>query len=254
MSQKIYQLPIEIRSDIFSAEWTCEDVVVCGWGRGDDDLLTQDRVVLRLAADPKITDTVSFSSLPRAVRRHLSEAYDAAFDHGLENKIFEPSFPSQVFKLFWRRESKRRSKSIDGWQLREKFLRLPHRRASALNFLNEVGSWTFDRTLDEADLWATQDLLKKALAKDTAPSWWFTRERRESPFLAPTKRYPFFEIITLDGLSLVKTTITLDLLNKVPFGACELCCAPFPFRRGKKFCSYSCAHLKNVRDSRLANK
>jgi hypothetical protein len=155
---------------------------------------------------------------------------------------------------------------LDGWTIRDRFLRLRRSKSALLKFLRWAGKFPYFRLIEDfeiSDFWAWQDIFRKVLV--TKNLLW-REEFRDFPKISFNRRFPevqfFFEgkkskavIEASCGLYAIGATIELDLVSGAEFKWCARPDCPAKIFKPKsrhqtKYCSYECAHLQSVRNAR----
>lgn len=165
----------------------------------------------------------------------------------------------------------------DPWQMRDDFLRMPRSVDKLLMFLKEWGSplgygqflYPFDDRIparlgvddraplptmvQPADVWRLQDKYRVAL-KGTPEEW--LREKAPIGLITHQSEFPYLVAKASDIRTAIEMTITIDMLNTVPFQKCVRpdCYVPFEVRPGKDYCSQYCGHLESVRRNRAEDR
>jgi hypothetical protein len=155
---------------------------------------------------------------------------------------------------------------LDGWTIRDRFLRLQRSESALLKFLRWAGKFPHFRFIDDfeiSDFWAWQDIFRKALVQKNL--LWRKEFRGFYPGIFTNRRYDvqfFFEEIKSKavieaecGLYAIGATVELDLMSEAEFKWCARPDCPVKIFKPKtrhqtKYCSYECAHLQSVRNAR----
>jgi hypothetical protein len=166
----------------------------------------------------------------------------------------------------------------DAWIMRQDFLRLNEDTTDLVKFLNKWGAWkpnvNYAKTLvpvpgmfslrqhpDKSyegkdyvlpsSIWQFQERCRNALM-GRAIDWLSSPD--SLPQLSSRHKYPHFCWSVGDCEGAIRTTITIDFLNRVKFGVCARpdCRTPFPIssRHKRKYCEQYCGHLESVRRNR----
>jgi hypothetical protein len=139
----------------------------------------------------------------------------------------------------------------DPWEMREEFFRCRPTAKDFGRFLNRWGSWSVnDDPVTLLELIECQTTYREALTQE--PEMWlhqfgfFTLEKIRTP--------PYMAFRVTECKHAIEATITIDLLNKVPFGICARpdCRMPFVIKskHSRQYCRTYCAHIVNVRERR----
>src|SRR5215469_14683407 len=177
--------------------------------------------------------------------------------------------------------------AVDGWQIRNHFLRMKQDEESALRFLEDVGLWTISeggmpsteghqgilrgwlgtRYLDVwadpipvSHVWRTQDFCRELLGNPAQLRTEFTSSRpwyfdKALPMhLEWHGKYPIAVLQAITFTEMMAATFQFDLARRARFRYCKRpdCNIPFPVitKHHKVYCSWPCAHLEAVRNSR----
>jgi hypothetical protein len=157
------------------------------------------------------------------------------------------------------RAGRRLGKVQDAWEMRREFFRLKQDTHELLEFLNKWGEWDIEgANRFSSTIWRERDLLRKSLLG--APwfgnprSGLFGSARSGLPFGEPLSKYPYYLLQPKCCEDALRTTVSLDLLQRVKFSVCARrdCRAPFAIesQHKRKFCCQYCAHLESVRKQR----
>jgi hypothetical protein len=151
----------------------------------------------------------------------------------------------------------------DPWVMRDEFFHLREGDNRALlGWLNKWGQWdewqepeTFFE-LEPARLWDKRKLFMNALPGKQKLRAWLSdvSNRFEFTELQLQPDYPPYLMSISDCNQAIRTTITIDLLNRGEFRHCARpdCHAPYAVEseHPRKYCSQYCGHLENLRSKR----
>ncbi|UVT19827.1 MAG: hypothetical protein H8K03_18900 [Nitrospira sp.] len=178
--------------------------------------------------------------------------------------------------------------NLDGWEIRNRFLRLRHTESAALDFLHDIGIWDTYALSDRRrlmptsvfldgplGLWDLQERWRRRLATPKRLKSLFTPPTTENrldasdPFFELSFGNPFFELTfrvewqanqpigvieTISGIQLLKATLLIDLMRCANFRICARpdCGIPFSVTSNheKKYCEWYCGHIESVRRRR----
>jgi len=154
---------------------------------------------------------------------------------------------------------------LDGWTIRDRFLRLRRRESDLLKFLQWAGRFPpvyLSSDYEASVFWEWQDIFREALLRKKADwkegfrscPYLLQQERSEIQFLLPGRK-PKGIVQASCGLYAIRTTVELDLVSGAEFKWCARPDCPRRIfkpasRHQTKYCSYDCAHLQSIRNSR----
>jgi hypothetical protein len=226
-------------------------------------------------------------ALPPETLRLLRKEKSAKFTRKYAGELLLCSLGTRI------REKRREA---NPWAMQEEFLRLKRTPPSLLAFLNKWGVWGPTRTsrpaspevkaaamgrhrlglppldldpkrmphifgspvdasalnyLFPAEVWAFQKQCRDAL---THPAHEWLAQKLIALVARP--RFPYLVSTASNCQEAIRTSITIDLLQKVEFRICARpdCAAPFSVetRHQRKYCRQYCAHIESVRKQRQA--
>lgn len=172
-----------------------------------------------------------------------------------------------------------RLREVDGWKMRDDFLRLDRSTPSLAKFLNEYGVWdsvSFPTSEGESHKnWRPSIVLPQWIWFDHDPRdpnrmlhvqelirWgltcraekWFDSGYGNLQPIGPQSKFPHFVIQEWGCERVMLTTVTIDRLRNVKYRLCGRpdCKRPFALKtkHQKTFCSQYCGHLESVRRNR----
>lgn len=289
MAHNTIELPAEIDLRCQQAAWTAGIAKYVGW---KDSNIVAPEGVLRVIEPPqyaKLIQPVSRWLLPLDLQARVPVESSPGRSSRKIHKDPQ-STPIEVIFCDVRTTAKGLdtvpSTRVDGWQMREDFLRLDHRTDVLLNFLNQYGVWHPSTTpnlywrsvsvdpkivLPDA-IWYmsrpyyfftspgkylqsrvdVQDTFRKALT--SGGEKWFDDELSRLGELNPRPKFPHFLIKAKTCFDVIRTTITIDHLRGTRFSTCARHDCEMPFaiesRHRKLYCQQYCAHLESVRRNR----
>lgn len=176
-------------------------------------------------------------------------------------------------------EGKTRGKD-DAWVMREEFLRLKQTPDALLEFLSYWGAWKPNVNYQVTTLpvpgqfsladypkgkeyqgkeylvlsriWQFQDVCRKALVGPAND--WLIAAHSMLPPLSSRPEYPHLHWRVGDCERAIRTTITIDLVNKAKFRVCARhdCRTPFKVENRHKhmYCCQYCGHIESIRRQR----
>jgi hypothetical protein len=166
------------------------------------------------------------------------------------------------------------SVELDPWEIRKEFLALPHDDRDALrNFLHKTGAfcWINYRPLEESELWQFQAAIRQQILRRTVSEHRTkTATELEASIHNRIQAHVMKTDVGLEDGTVVGeveapntfdamlSTIFIDRLRKLRFKVCARpdCAAIYELtsRHKRKYCSYDCAHVMTVRQSRKGTK
>jgi hypothetical protein len=172
---------------------------------------------------------------------------------------------------FHDQELKTTNDFLDGWAIRDRFLSLYRTESDLLKFLHWVGAFLpvpLQAEYEISAIWKCQDFFRNVLL-DKDVNWraaWGGQFRSFARFATLEEGCPSMQFVLgsrkpmavlepLCGLYAIKATLDLDLLRGAEFRWCVRPDCPTKIfrvtsRHKRKYCSYRCAHLQSIRNSR----
>lgn len=161
--------------------------------------------------------------------------------------------------------------ALDPWKVRDRFLGLKRSEDDLLRFLNDAGSW--DRSLgpfQPQNIWGWQDAINDLLLHPDR-GWQDTISQHLNPYAGSmdlgayldiafefSDKAVWFELMPFGCLGALVGTVLIDRLEGARFKVCRRPDCHRTFRLQSKhkrmYCSYDCAHLQSVRESRRQNR
>jgi hypothetical protein len=161
--------------------------------------------------------------------------------------------------------------ALNPWKLRDRFLRLQHCEADLIHFLNDVGRW--DGSLGPflvRNIWGWKDAINDLLL-NPSHDWQEVISQHLNPYagFAGLGAYLDFAFASPDKGTLLELnprgcvgallgTVLIDRAEGARFKVCRRpdCHQTYRLesRHERKYCSYYCAHLQSVRDSRRRSR
>jgi hypothetical protein len=155
---------------------------------------------------------------------------------------------------------------LDGWTIRDRFLRLRRNQSDLLKFLQWAGKFpnvALSSSYEISVFWKWQDIFREALLQKNL-DWrkdfrsfpiLFIEERLADVHFLLGEQRPKAIVQASCGLYAIATTVELDLVSGAEFKWCARPDCPTKIfkpasRHQTKYCSYDCAHLQSVRNSR----
>jgi hypothetical protein len=161
--------------------------------------------------------------------------------------------------------------ALDPWRLRERFLRLKRSDADLLRFLNDTGRW--DKSLGPhrvQNIWSWQEAISDLLLHPSR-DWQETISEHLNPHVGFMGLAAYLDLafefsagsVWLDLMpcgcvGALLGTVLIDRSEGVRFKVCRRPDCHVLYRietqHKRKYCSYDCAHLQSVRNSRKRNR
>jgi hypothetical protein len=262
---KTFQISVAFEFKPLRRRWVECRAKAAGWGTGHGDFQYGSFVV---QDGPKAGATFDLdirgAAIPRRIHDSIFEAEALPDSEELADLLSDVEIPCFAPVLEKRDLSRMtvahlesvRAKldSADPWEMRADFFRCKPTSQSFFDFLGRWGDWdTGGSVVAVSQLLESQLEFREAVKG--RPEDWF---RFSYLILQSQRTAPHFRLAFAGCREAIRTTITIDLLNRVSFGVCarEDCKAPFPItsEHAKIYCGHKCAHLVSVRKQRLAMK
>jgi hypothetical protein len=288
MAHPIIQLPTTVELYGKPLLWTLARAEYLGW---IDEPNSRPVAMIRVTETKYAGQTAEFfpEFLPQEIRDKVPRRGPRPFS----DKLHKEAHPMEIDVLISdvRPGSKwpfLDSRKVDGWKMRDDFLKLEHSAASLHGFLDRYGQWDarsspttdYDSQVttpgvvlpasiwyDDIDVRARadrdkqgtpapvlfQDLVRWGL--ECGPEKWFSSGYVGgfSPVAGPSQ-FPHFVVQVFGCASVILATITIDHLSGRKFGICARhdCPEVYPIESNHKrsYCSQYCAHIESVRRSR----
>jgi len=155
---------------------------------------------------------------------------------------------------------------LDGWTIRDRFLGLRRNQSDLLRFLQWAGKFpnvVLSSSYEISVFWKWQDIFREALLQKNV-NWrkgfqsfpvLFIEERLADVRFTLRGKGPKAVVQASCGLYAIATTVELDIASGADFKWCARPDCPKKIfkpssRHQTKYCSYDCAHLQSVRNSR----
>jgi|SRR5579859_2959259 len=155
---------------------------------------------------------------------------------------------------------------LDGWSIRDRFLRLRRNQSDLLKFLRWAGRFqnvALTSSYEMSVFWKWQDLFREALLQKNVdwkkgfrsfPTLFLEERLSGVQFWLEGKRSKVI-VQAACGLYAIGATVELDLVSGAEFKRCARPDCPKKIfkpasRHQTKYCSHDCAHLQSIRNSR----
>jgi len=159
---------------------------------------------------------------------------------------------------------------LDGWTMRDRFFGLRRNQSDLLKFLQWAGRFPNTPLLDGSAhrydmllFWKWQDLFREALVRKNVdwkkgfgsfPTLFIEERLSDIQFLLEGKKSKAI-VQAACGLYAIGATVEIDLVSGAEFKWCARPDCPTKIfkptsRHRTKYCSYDCAHLQSIRNSR----
>ena|SRR5215469_3649823 len=254
---QIVEIPFLFDFRLSRLRWAPAHARITGWWKRDDGNVDSDNLVAEIEGNPAKKELIRFPlhDLPEkewdaCIEIPVDENYDDEIE--LTCSDFQPQLLLTERSRYLVDSELKKLPPGDAWQMRDDFLRVESSVASAITFLEKWGRWSAGRWVALKEILSMQAAVRKALI--SSPGKWFTMPFSALGLWRKRPEYPFFMLWTDECSTAISMTVTIDLLQRIPFKRCARrdCGHPFAIRskHKRKYCSQYCGHLESVRRNR----
>lgn len=295
MAHTITQLATQIDFQCEEVAWAAGIAELTGWR---DQGIGGPIGVLRIIEPPQyanLTGPVEREDLPKDLRakvpiksppgRFSQRVHKIQSKHRLEVLLSDVPPRARTVPLSGRTPRNVPLRRVNGWKMREDFLRLKRNTGALVDFLNRYGAWNFvtspfpnhgdwkPEIVLPDQIWYISNLeMTKATPVDLPivppgqydaqntfskgliePRWWFDKLIAR-PYIDTRPEFPHLVINAARCFDVIRVSITIDHLRGSKFRVCARpdCGMPFAIKSQHRriYCRQYCGHLESIRKQR----